>query len=197
MRISRGLDRPGLLGFVTFILPIILDGLFQRLAPRLFEINTIALLQRDGISFAEVGAIKRRDRALQLAFIGAAATAVSSLASALLALSSSEPSWGSPAGALPAAAVGAGVSVALLASQVLRVWEPGMAPADVLAKTLQPVTDVISAEDRGAVVEGEDQGEEDGDGDGDGGRGGASGTKAVEGERKPLPFIGKGGLPLH
>ena len=36
-------------------------------------------------------------------------------------------------------------------NQVLRVWEPGMAPADVLAKTLQPVTDVISAEDRGAV----------------------------------------------
>ena len=31
------------------------------------------------------------------------------------------------------------------------MWEPGMAPADVLAKTLQPVTDVISAEDRGAV----------------------------------------------
>ena len=45
--------------------------------------------------------------------------------------------------------------VALLASQVLRVWEPGMAPADVLAKTLQPLTDVISAEDRGTVRRGE------------------------------------------
>ena len=31
--------------FVTFILPIILDGIFQSLAPRLFELNTIALLQ--------------------------------------------------------------------------------------------------------------------------------------------------------
>ena len=39
--------------------------------------------------------------------------------------------------------------------QVLRVWEPGMAPADVLSKTLQPVTDVISAEDRGTVQEAE------------------------------------------
>ena len=45
VRISRGLDRPGLLGFVTFILPIILDGIFQSLAPSLFELNTIALLQ--------------------------------------------------------------------------------------------------------------------------------------------------------
>ena len=62
VRISRGLDRPGLLGFVTFILPIILDGLFQRLAPRLFEINTIALLQRDGISFAEVDRVRVRVR---------------------------------------------------------------------------------------------------------------------------------------
>ena len=46
----------------------------------------------------------------------------------------------------------------------------------------------------------EDEGEEDGDGDGDGGRDGASGNeqgdKAVDGKRKPLPFIGKGGLPL-
>ena len=61
-----------------------------------------------------------------------------------------------------------------------------MAPADVLAKTLQPVTDVISAEDRGTV-------EDDDDNDGDGG--GGSG-KATEGKRNPLPFIGKGGLPL-
>lgn len=61
--------------------------------------------------------------------------------------------------------------------QVSRVWEPGMAPADVLAKTMQPVTDVISAENRGTTVEGEDG--EDG-----------------EGGPKPPPFVGKGGLPL-
>ena len=186
VRISRGLDRPGVLGFATFILPIILDGIFRGLAPNLFEINTIALLQRDGITFSEVGAIKRKDRALQIAIIGLAAAAASGLASALLSVSSSGQSWSSPADALPAVGVGAGVCVALLASQVLRVWEPGMAPADVLAKTLQPVTDVISAEDRGKV-------DDDDDDDGDGG--GSSG-KAAEGKRNPLPFIGKGGLPL-
>ena len=65
--------------------------------------------------------------------------------------------------------------------QVSKVWEPGMAPADVLAKTMQPVTDVISAENRGTTTIEE---EEDGDGDGDGP------------PTKPPPFFGKGGLPL-
>ena len=50
------------------------------------------------------------------------------------------------------------------------------------------MTDVISAEDRGTV---EDEDEDD---DGDGG--GGSSSKATEGKRNPLPFIGKGGLPL-
>ena len=54
-----------------------------------------------------------------------------------------------------------------------------MAPADVLAKTLQPVTDVISAEDRGTIsAEGEDSEDDDTDGP------------------PPPPFFGKGGLPL-
>ena len=48
------------------------------------------------------------------------------------------------------------------------------------------MTDVISAEDRGTVEE-----EDDDDSDGSGGSG-----KAAEGKRNPLPFIGKGGLPL-
>ena len=48
------------------------------------------------------------------------------------------------------------------------------------------VTDVISAEDRGTVEE-----DDDDDSDGSGGSG-----KAAEGKRNPLPFIGKGGLPL-
>ena len=71
--------------------------------------------------------------------------------------------------------------------QVARVWEPGMAPADVLAKTMQPVTDVISAENRGTVERGEeDDGEDDGEGRGDG----------PSPSAKPPPCVGKGGLPL-
>ena len=185
VRISRGLDRPGLLGFLTFILPIILDGVFQSLAPQFFELNTIALLQRDGISFAEVGKIKRRDRILQIILLGFGAATVSALTSALISFIASVSSSSTDTNALPAAGVGVGLFlfVALGASQVLRVWEPGMAPADVLAKTLQPVTDVISAEDRGKITD-----DEDDDNDNDNSSGGNA--------AKPLHFIGKGGLPL-
>ena len=59
-----------------------------------------------------------------------------------------------------------------------------MAPADVLAKTMQPVTDVISAEDRGTVQEGE-EGDADDDDDDVGGA-----------DPPPPPFVAKGGLPL-
>ena len=81
VRLSRELDRPGLLGFVTFILPIILDGLFHSAAPQYFEKNTIALLQRDGVTFQGVARRKRRDRALQVATLLTAALAASSLTS--------------------------------------------------------------------------------------------------------------------
>jgi len=185
VRISRGLDRPGFLGFLTFILPIILDGVFAAVPDGFlgytFEPNTIALLQRDGISFAEVGRLKRRDRVVQALVLVTGGVVVSNFVGALVALVTGGGGGGNNSGTVP---IVGGVLLAVLASQVLRVWEPGMAPADVLAKTLQPVTDVITAEDRGAV---DDDDEDDDDDAGSGG-----GTTA----RKPLPFIGKGGLPL-
>lgn len=45
MRISRGFDRPGVQGFATFVLPLILDGVFHKACPRVFGPNTIASLQ--------------------------------------------------------------------------------------------------------------------------------------------------------
>lgn len=56
VQISREFDRPGAMGFLTFILPLILDGIFNRVAPKIFSPNTIAMLQRDGLSFREVRA---------------------------------------------------------------------------------------------------------------------------------------------
>lgn len=75
--ISRRLDRPGLLGLFTFIGPLILDGIFHRLAPTIFQTNTIAMLQQQ-TTFVAVGRRKRADRALQLAIVTPllAATAV-------------------------------------------------------------------------------------------------------------------------
>ena len=45
VKLSRGFDRPGTIGFATFILPLILDGIFHGMMPRIFSPNTIAMLQ--------------------------------------------------------------------------------------------------------------------------------------------------------
>ena len=54
VQISREFDRPGFVGFLTFILPLILDGVFSGIAPKIFSPNTIAMLQRDGLTFQQV-----------------------------------------------------------------------------------------------------------------------------------------------
>mmetsp|Transcript_23905 Transcript_23905/g.73624 ORF Transcript_23905/g.73624 Transcript_23905/m.73624 type:complete len:175 (-) Transcript_23905:241-765(-) len=65
VQISRGLDRPGLVGYVTFVLPLLLDLLFHRLFPRVFATNAIAAMQQQQ-TFVQVQRRKRRDRLLQL-----------------------------------------------------------------------------------------------------------------------------------
>jgi hypothetical protein len=69
VRISRELDRPGKLGFITFILPIILDSIFSTKFPNLFSPNTITMLQNENLKFTQVAAIKRHDRLLQASII--------------------------------------------------------------------------------------------------------------------------------
>ena len=59
VRISRGFDRPGALGFLTFVLPLILDGVFHGAFPKLFAPNTIAMLQKDKLTFVDVAQRKR------------------------------------------------------------------------------------------------------------------------------------------
>lgn len=70
VRLSRELDRPGILGFLTFILPLILDSLFFRAAPNFFAPNMIRMLQREKYTFTEVARRKRIDRMVQLLLIG-------------------------------------------------------------------------------------------------------------------------------
>lgn len=130
VKISRGFDRPGLLGFATFILPLILDGVFNGLAPRVFEKNTIALLQNENYTFERVGSRKRRDRALQAALVAAggfgAAAAVGRAAPVLLR----RPALG-VLGAAAAAAAALGSSGFL---------KRGLAPADVLSMLKAKIT---------------------------------------------------------
>jgi kynurenine 3-monooxygenase len=65
VRLSRELDRPGKFGLITFIVPIILDGIFTKIAPKLFHPNTITMLQNENLTFQQVAQIKRQDRFLQ------------------------------------------------------------------------------------------------------------------------------------
>ena len=64
--ISRGFDG----GFLTFVLPLILDGIFHKLAPALFMPNTIQMLQKQDWTFSDVAKRKRRDRVAQIGIIG-------------------------------------------------------------------------------------------------------------------------------
>jgi kynurenine 3-monooxygenase len=70
VRLSRELDRPGSLGFLTFILPLILDSLFFSLAPKVFAPNMIRMLQREKYTFTEVARRKRIDRVMQVICLG-------------------------------------------------------------------------------------------------------------------------------
>mmetsp|Transcript_19993 Transcript_19993/g.47736 ORF Transcript_19993/g.47736 Transcript_19993/m.47736 type:complete len:190 (-) Transcript_19993:781-1350(-) len=66
---SRNLDRPGKMFFVTFLAPLILDGMFHKLAPKLFGPNMFEMFAKD-LSFQQIQRKKRLDRGMQLAAIG-------------------------------------------------------------------------------------------------------------------------------
>ena len=63
---QRSFDGKGPVGFLTFVLPIILDTLFNKLIPSVFSPNGIQMLQRADLTFEAIARIKRRDRALQV-----------------------------------------------------------------------------------------------------------------------------------
>ena len=157
MRISRSFDRPGALGLATFVLPLVLDGIFHKACPAIFGPNTIAMLQRDGISFRGVAWRKRRDRLNQAIALGAAATAAAvvtrTLARAVVRLVGGVVgAMGPMPAALGACAATGGGVLALRARGLLNT---DMAPADVLARVLdkRSLTDPIEAEDAGVRVE--------------------------------------------
>ena len=54
VQLSRSFDRGGGLGFVTFILPLILDGIFHGALPKLFAPNSLALLQNPDLKFEQI-----------------------------------------------------------------------------------------------------------------------------------------------
>ena len=129
VQISRGFDRPGFRGFVSFILPIILDSIFHAKFPKVFGPNTIASLQRRD-TFVRVRWNKRRDRFLQIAVLGGGLYLAASSVRLLARLALSTPA------ARRTTLIGAAaLAVAGVAARAFRFFEVGMAPADVLTKT--------------------------------------------------------------
>ena len=68
-------------GFLRFVLPLILDGIFHRYLPALFAPNGIRLLQDHRSTFTQTRRRKRRDRVGQALVIG---TVVAGLGKALV-----------------------------------------------------------------------------------------------------------------
>jgi len=79
VRMSRDLDRPGVWGAFTFVIPLILDSIFSGLLPNVFTPNVIAMLQRPEYTFTQVAERKRLDRTGQLLLIGTGLTVVTTL----------------------------------------------------------------------------------------------------------------------
>lgn len=67
---SRNMDRPGKMFYVSFLLPLILDGIFHKVAPKIFSPNMFGMFQKKGMGFKAIQTKKRLDRVLQLAIIG-------------------------------------------------------------------------------------------------------------------------------
>jgi hypothetical protein len=137
VRLSRDLDRPGALGFATFILPLILDAIFHSMAPKIFRPNMIAMLQREGVTFQQAVQIKRMDRIAQVMILGTVGyAAVSGFKFSVKILAR----W---LGQRSSRTLGglAVTAVALVALRPLaKFLVPGLAPADVLARLRNKVT---------------------------------------------------------
>jgi hypothetical protein len=148
VRISRELDRPGALGFLTFILPLILDSIFNKMAPKIFAPNVISMLQKEGYGFRRVARRKRTDRLLQVAIIGSALTAMGATSKVVIGLLAKAMGRRSSTVFAGTAAV---LAVTILAKKLSGYLVPGMAPADVLTKTKSKVTDSSETVESNAI----------------------------------------------
>lgn len=142
VKISRDLDRPGLLGTITFIVPIILDSIFHKINPKWFAPNVISMLQREDLTFTQVANRKRQDRAVQVAVLGSAVTLLT-LAARLFITILAKALGQKPftiTAALATFFVVFNLWKNLLAKKAMQLFNPNMAPADVLAKLKSKIT---------------------------------------------------------
>lgn len=84
VRVSHSLDQPGTAGVFSFLIPIIMDGIFSKLAPEIFMPNTITMLQDEEYSFREVASRKRIDRLGQVLLLSLGGFTLTSTGSLLI-----------------------------------------------------------------------------------------------------------------
>ena len=75
-------------GFLTFVGPLILDSMLNRLLPKIFSPNIIASLQNEKWSFAQIRARKRVDRAMQVGLLAGLTLLLARVVVGLLGLAS-------------------------------------------------------------------------------------------------------------
>ena len=131
VEISRELDRPGVLGAFTFIIPIVLDSIFNKLAPKIFTPNTIAMLQKSENSFRGIKRRKRLERLGQIATLGAFVTTLTMGAKQLIRTVARVS--GKKNTTVLATLVGSAAALTV-AKRAAVFLVPGLAPADVLNK---------------------------------------------------------------
>jgi 2-polyprenyl-6-methoxyphenol hydroxylase-like FAD-dependent oxidoreductase len=74
--------------FLTFVGPLILDSMLNRLLPKIFSPNIIASLQNEKWSFAQIRARKRVDRVMQVGLLAGLALLLARVVVGLLGLAS-------------------------------------------------------------------------------------------------------------
>lgn len=136
VKISRQLDRPGTLGLLAFIVPLLLDSVFHGLAPKLFEQNTLAMFQRLDYDFRSIQRRKRLDRLNQMFVLGAFGFALSKTKFIFDAFAETT---GQSMSAILAASVGT-VAAIIFVQKAAFFFLPGLAPADVIGKLQAKVT---------------------------------------------------------
>jgi len=137
VQLSRELDRPGKLGFITFVLPLILDSIFNKMAPFLFEANTLTLFQREGWTFGGIRRRKRLDRIGQVCVIAGVLVGLG------LSLNFLVHYLANVTGSKSTTVIGGIIGLSMIGfvfSKLKSYLVPGLAPADVMAKTKTKLT---------------------------------------------------------
>jgi kynurenine 3-monooxygenase len=79
VKVSHSLDRPGAAGIVSFLIPIILDGIFSKILPDFFAPNIISMLQNEEVTFQQAAARKRLDRFGQVVVLTVAVASIQNI----------------------------------------------------------------------------------------------------------------------